>query len=50
MYLCVWNLVIYIVLCQGENLSVLVLDIDEQNTMHVFASKGIHAMCLNLNL
>lgn len=37
----------YIVLCQGENKNVLILD---QITTYVFVSKGIPVAYLNLNL
>ena len=42
-YVCVCNLILYIVLCQGENENILILDIDDQNTMYAFASKGTQA-------
>ena len=35
-----WNLIIYIVFCQGENQNSLIMDIDDQNTTYVFTSKG----------
>lgn len=44
---CVCNLTTYIVLCQGENRNILVLDIHDENTPYVFASKGIHVAYLN---
>jgi hypothetical protein len=40
-----------ILLCQGEkNKNIFILNIDDQNKMYVFASKGTHATYLNLNL
>ena len=42
---------VYIFLCRGENnKSTLILDIDDLNMMHVFASKGTQDVHLNLNL
>ena len=41
---------LHIVFSQGEIKNILILDIDDQNTMHAFASKGTHAAYLNLNL
>ena len=35
----VQNLFLYIGLCQGENKTLLILDIDDQNTVYVFAYK-----------
>ena len=48
-HLCVWNLVICIVLGQGENKIIFVLEIDDRNTTCVLASKGTHVVYLNLN-
>ena len=36
----VWKLIVDIVLRQGENIIVLIPDIEDQNTTYVFASKG----------
>lgn len=43
MYLWVWNLVLNIVLCQGEDKYLLLLDTDAQNTTYVLASKVTQA-------
>ena len=49
--LCGENLIIYIFLYQGENKNMFILDIDDNNnTMYVFASKGIHVAYSNLNI
>lgn len=32
-YLCVLNLILYVVLCQRKNKSILIVDIDDQNLM-----------------
>lgn len=37
----------YIVLCQGENKNIIILD---QITTYVFVSKGIQVAYVNLNL
>ena len=50
LYLCVCNLSIYIVLCQGKDENILILDVHVQNATYVFASKGIQVAYLNLNL
>ena len=47
MHLWVWNLSLYIVIYQGEYKSIFILDIGDQNTTHVFAPKGTHAVYLN---
>ena len=39
----------YIVLCQEGKRNIVMLDIHDQNTMLVFASKGTQAMYLNSN-
>ena len=36
----IYSLFIYIVLCQGENKIIFKVNIDDQNTTCVFASKG----------
>lgn len=46
MHLFVWNLIIYIFLCQGGNQSIVILDIDDLNTTYVFGSNYVY---LNLN-
>ena len=43
-------MIIYIVFCQEENGNILMWDNDDQNTMHVFAPKGIHDTYLKLNV
>ena len=43
MYLWVWNLVLNIVLCQGEDKYLLLLDTDAQNTTYVLASEVTQA-------
>ena len=48
-HLSVWNFIIYIVLGQGENKNILVLEIDDQDTTYIFAFKGTHVVYLNLN-
>ena len=45
-----WNLVIYIVLYQGEDKNLLILDIDGQCTTYVFSSKVTKIVHLNLHL
>lgn len=40
---------ICIVLGLGENKIIFILDIDDQNTMCVYASKGTHVVYLDLN-
>lgn len=35
----------YIVLCQGENKNIVVLNIDDQNMMHLYIFKG-HLGCI----
>jgi hypothetical protein len=40
---------VYIGLCQEENKHTLIIDIDNQNTTYVFASKGTHVAYLYLN-
>ena len=42
--------IIHIVLCQGGNHNIHVLDIDDQNIMYVFAFKGINDAYVNFNL
>ena len=44
-YVCGCNFILYIVVCQGENENILILDIDGKNTMYVFASKGGPGIC-----
>lgn len=41
---------VYIGLCQEENKHTLILDIDDQNTTHIYVSKGTHVVYLYLNL
>ena len=41
---------LHVILCRGENHNIFILDIDDQNTTDVFASKGTHAAYFNLNL
>ena len=45
-----WNLVMYIVLYQGEVKNLLILDIDGQCTTYVFSSKVTQIVHLNLHL
>ena len=45
LYLYVWNFV-YIVLCWGENISLLRFDIDDQNTMVVFIRWQPSCVCI----
>ena len=47
--LCVWNFIIYIILCQGEK-NTLILYIDDRNTTYVYASKGTLVAYFNLSL
>lgn len=42
-FYCVWILITYIVLWQGEYKHILILNIDGQNIIYVFASKDTHA-------
>jgi hypothetical protein len=51
-YVCSWVriLVLYIVLCQEQEKSMLILDIDDYNTIYVFISKGTCVVKLSLNL
>jgi hypothetical protein len=41
---------IYIVSCQGENIVIPMLDVEDQNAMYVVAFMGTQAVYLNLNL
>lgn len=38
---------LYIVLCQGDNTNIPILDIDDQSTTYMFASKGTLDAYLN---
>ena len=39
--ICVWNVLIYTLFCQGETQNILILDIDEKNKItYVFACTG----------
>ena len=44
-YLWVWNLNLNIVLCQGKNENIFILDIGGQNTTYVFIFKGVYNFC-----
>ena len=44
------NLTLYIFLCQGENKNTLNRDLDDQDTIYVFTSKGTQVVYFNLNL
>lgn len=45
------NLITYIVLCKGENKTMPILDINNQNTTYIFATEDTHVVFfLNLNL
>jgi hypothetical protein len=39
----VWNFILYIILCLGQNQNTFMCDIDDQNAKHVFVSKGTQA-------
>ena len=41
---------LHAILCQGENQNTFILDIDNHNTMYVFASMGTHVAYFSLNL
>jgi hypothetical protein len=43
-------LLVYIVLRLKTDTNILILDIEDQNTNYVFASKGNHTAYLNLRL
>ena len=45
-----YNLVLYIVSCQGEEKHLLILDIEEQYTTYVFTSKVTQVGHLNSNI
>ena len=47
MYLWVWDIIYYIILCQGENKIILKCDIDDQNMKFVFASNDTHSLHLD---
>lgn len=50
MCICISNLIIYIVLCEGAYIkNICILDVDDKNRMCVFAYESTHAAYLNLN-
>ena len=49
-YLCVREFIVYIFSCLGEDIVILMPEVEDLNAMYVFAFKGTHAAYLNLNL
>jgi hypothetical protein len=39
-----FELIVYVILCEGENKYILICDIDTQNIKYVFASNNIHVV------